>query len=207
MGKTFVGRVLTGKLGTPKKVIVFSRDEAKQHEMRMEYLHRAVSTDEVIFNNFKNVLEFRIGDVRDYADVCSAVRDADIVVNGAALKQVPTCEYNPMEAVLTNVMGTRNVIEAALDRDVGRVLALSTDKAVNPVNLYGATKLVAEKLVIQGNAYRGRGSTRERRVARYSPLASKSPELALASLSDAELVALLGRSQPAWTAPETGYRA
>ena len=76
-------------------MIVFSRDEAKQHDMRMAYLHRNVTTDEVIYRNFMNVLEFRIGDVRDYADVCSAVRDADIVVNAAALKQVPTCEYFP----------------------------------------------------------------------------------------------------------------
>ena len=95
MGSTLVRRVLSNELGTPKKVIVFSRDEAKQHEMRMEYLHRAVSTDEVIFNNFKNVLEFRIGDVRDFGDVCSAVKDANIVVNAAALKQVPTCGTFP----------------------------------------------------------------------------------------------------------------
>src|SRR6478672_12878643 len=86
MGKTFVRRVLTGTLGKPKKVIVFSRDEAKQHEMRMSYQHRREATDEVIFKNFMSVLEFRIGDVRDYAQVCSAVRDADIVVNAAALK-------------------------------------------------------------------------------------------------------------------------
>ena len=99
MGKTFVRRVLGGEVGTPQKVIVFSRDEAKQHDMRMEYLHRAVTTDEVIFNNFKNVLEFRIGDVRDYADVCSAVKEVDIVVNAAALKQVPTCEYFPWQAI------------------------------------------------------------------------------------------------------------
>ena len=90
MGRTFVRRVLAGKLGTPKKVIVFSRDEAKQHDMRMSYLHRAVTTDEVIFRNFMSVLEFRIGDVRNYAEVCSAVKDADIVVNAAAVKQVPT---------------------------------------------------------------------------------------------------------------------
>jgi UDP-glucose 4-epimerase len=93
MGKTFVRRVLTGELGTPRKVIVFSRDEAKQHDMRMSYLNRRASTDEVIYQNFKRVLEFRIGDVRDYASLCAAVRDADIVVNAAALKQVPTCEY------------------------------------------------------------------------------------------------------------------
>ena len=98
MGKTFVHRVLGGELGVPKKVIVFSRDEAKQHEMRMTYMHKSVTTDEVIFRNFMNVLEFRIGDVRSYEDVCAAVKSADIVVNAAALKQVPTCEYFPMQA-------------------------------------------------------------------------------------------------------------
>ena len=106
MGKTFVRRALTGELGTPKKVIVFSRDEAKQHEMRMEYLHRTVTTDEVIFSNFKSGLEFRIGDVRDFADVCSVLKDADIVINAAALKQVPTCEYFPMQAIATNCSGS-----------------------------------------------------------------------------------------------------
>jgi len=95
MGSTLVRRVLSGEVGTPKKVIVFSRDEAKQHEMRMSYLHRREATDEVIFRNFMNVLEFRIGDVRSYAEVCAAVRDADIVVNAAALKQVPTCGTFP----------------------------------------------------------------------------------------------------------------
>src|SRR3970282_1601399 len=105
MGKTFVHRALSGRLGTPRKVIVFSRDEAKQHDMRVAYLHRSVTTDEVIFNNFKNVLEFRIGDVRDFGDICSAVKDADIVVNAAALKQVPTCEYFPEQPILTNCIG------------------------------------------------------------------------------------------------------
>ena len=85
MGKTFVHRVLTGKLGTPKKVIVFSRDEAKQHDMRMAYLHRTVTTDEVIFNNFRNVLEFRIGDVRDFGDICSALKETDIVPDAQRL--------------------------------------------------------------------------------------------------------------------------
>ncbi len=91
MGKTFVRRALTGELGTPRKVIVFSRDEAKQHDMRMSYLNKRVATDEVIYRNFMSVLEFRIGDVRNYSDVCSAIKDADIVVNAAALKQVPAC--------------------------------------------------------------------------------------------------------------------
>src|SRR3970040_1022502 len=112
MGKTFVHRVLSGELGTPKKVIVFSRDEAKQHDMRMAYLHRTVTTDEVIFNNFRNVLEFRIGDVRDYGNICSALKNADIVVKAAALKQVPTCEYFPEQAILTNCIGAANITRA-----------------------------------------------------------------------------------------------
>ena len=153
MGKTFVRRVLTGELGTPKKVIVFSRDEAKQHEMRMDYLHRAVTTDEVIFNNFKNVLEFRIGDVRDYADVCSALRDADIVVNAAALKQVPTCEYFPMQAISTNCLGAANIVRAIEENDypVERVVAISTDKACKPVNVMGMSKSLQERIFIAAN--------------------------------------------------------
>src|SRR5258708_26902773 len=112
MGKTFVHRVLTGEMGTPRKVIVFSRDEAKQHSMRMSYLHKHTTTDEVIFRNFMNVLEFRIGDVRDFADVCSAVKDADIVVNAAALKQVPVCEYFPTQAVMANCIGPSHIVPA-----------------------------------------------------------------------------------------------
>ena len=112
MGRTFVHRALSGALGTPKKVIVCSRDEAKQHEMRMSYLHRREATDEVIFRNFMNVLEFRIGDVRSYPEICAAVRDADIVVNAAALKQVPTCEYFPEQAILTNCVDAANIVRA-----------------------------------------------------------------------------------------------
>lgn len=131
----------------PKKLIIFSRDEQKQHEMRCAGLdHRD--------------LRYFIGDVRDVDRLRRAMKGVDVVIHAAALKQVPACEYNPHEAVLTNVMGARHVIEAALDRDVGRVMALSTDKAVSPVNLYGATKLVAEKLFVQANSYRGSGPTR-----------------------------------------------
>jgi UDP-glucose 4-epimerase len=153
MGKTFVRRVLSGELGTPRKVIVFSRDEAKQHEMRMDYLHRAVTTDEVIFNNFKNVLEFRIGDVRDYADVCSAVRDVDIVVNAAALKQVPTCEYFPMQAIATNCLGAANIVRAIEENGypVDSVVAISTDKACKPVNVMGMSKSLQERIFIAAN--------------------------------------------------------
>jgi len=153
MGKTFVRRVLSGELGKPKKVIVFSRDEAKQHDMRMSYLHKLVATDEVIYRNFMSVLEFRIGDVRNYADVCSAVRDADIVVNAAALKQVPACEYFPTQAVLTNCMGASNIVQAIREHDysVDTVIAISTDKACKPVNVMGMTKSIQERIITTAN--------------------------------------------------------
>jgi UDP-N-acetylglucosamine 4,6-dehydratase len=131
----------------PAKLIVFSRDELKQHEMRV--------------SGFDDPsLRYFIGDVRDEARLRRAMNGVHIVVHAAALKQVPACEYNPNEAILTNILGGRNVIEAALDNVVERVMALSTDKAVNPVNLYGATKLAAEKLFVQSNAYAGGKGTR-----------------------------------------------
>src|SRR6185436_18011452 len=131
----------------PKKLIIFSRDEMKQHEMHQSgFDHPSI--------------RYFIGDVRDVDRLRRAMQGVDVVVHAAALKQVPVCEYNPIEAVMTNVMGARNVIDAALDRGVGRVVGLSTDKAVNPVNLYGATKLVAEKLFVDANAYVGDGPTR-----------------------------------------------
>ncbi len=131
----------------PRKVIVFSRDELKQHEMRMAG-----------FNHPS--LRYFIGDVRDRDRLRRAFQGVDIVVHAAALKQVPACEYNPMEAVKTNILGSANVIEAAMDTGVKKVLALSTDKAVNPVNIYGATKLAAEKLFVQSNAYAAGTATR-----------------------------------------------
>jgi UDP-N-acetylglucosamine 4,6-dehydratase len=131
----------------PKKLIIFSRDELKQHEMRA--------------GGFDHPnLRYFIGDVREVNRLQRAMHGVDVVVHAAALKQVPACEYNPIEAVLTNVMGARNVIEAALDSGVRKIMALSTDKAVSPINLYGGTKLVAEKLFIQANAYSGSGPTR-----------------------------------------------
>lgn len=131
----------------PAKVIVFSRDELKQHEMRVAgYDHPN--------------LRYFIGDIRDLPRLKRAFEGVDIVVHAAALKQVPACEYNPMEAIKTNILGSSNVVDAALDSGVKIVMALSTDKAVNPVNLYGATKLAAEKLLIQSNAYAGNKETR-----------------------------------------------
>ncbi|OGA42655.1 MAG: polysaccharide biosynthesis protein [Betaproteobacteria bacterium RIFCSPLOWO2_12_FULL_62_13] len=153
MGKTFVHRALSGELGTPKKVIVFSRDEAKQHEMRLAFQHKTRTTDEVIYRNFMQVLEFRIGDVRDYGAVCSAVKRADIVVNAAALKQVPSCEYFPGEAVLTNCIGAHNIVRAIEENDypVETVVAISTDKACKPVNVMGMTKSLQERIFVAAN--------------------------------------------------------
>jgi FlaA1/EpsC-like NDP-sugar epimerase len=153
MGRTLVHRVLTGELGTPQKVIVFSRDEAKQHEMRMSYLHKLAATDEVIYRNFMSVLEFRIADVRDYADVCAAVKDTDIVVNAAALKQVPTCEYFPGQALMTNCIGAVNIERAIRENGYPpeTVVAVSTDKACKPVNVMGMTKSIQERIFIAAN--------------------------------------------------------
>jgi UDP-glucose 4-epimerase len=153
LGKTFVHRVLSGELGAPRKVIVFSRDEAKQHDMRLAYLHKALTTEEVIYRNFMNVLEFRIGDVRDYASVCSAVKSADIVVNAAALKQVPTCEYFPGEAIETNCGGARNIVRAISENGypVETVVGISTDKACKPVNVMGMTKALQERIFTSAN--------------------------------------------------------
>lgn len=153
MGKTFVKRVLSGELGVPKKLIVMSRDEGKQHQMRVSYLNNKNTTDAIMYRNFLNTLEFRIGDVRDYADVCSAVRDADIVVNAAALKQVPSCEYFPYQAVLTNCTGAANIIRAIQENNypVQTVIGISTDKACKPVNAMGMTKALQERIFISGN--------------------------------------------------------
>jgi UDP-glucose 4-epimerase len=153
MGKTFVHRVLTGEQGMPRKIIVLSRDEAKQHDMRMSYLHKLVATDEVIYRNFMNVLEFRIGDVRNFADVCSAVKGTDIVVNAAALKQVPACEYFPTQAVLTNCIGAANIVRAIEEHGypVETVIGISTDKACKPVNVMGMTKSIQERIFIAAN--------------------------------------------------------
>ena len=153
MGTTLVRRILAGELGTPKKIIVLSRDEAKQHNMRMSYLNKSVATDEIIYRNFLNLLEFRIGDVRNYSDVVSAMRDADIVVNAAALKQVPTCEYFPWQAIQTNCQGAANIVHAIREQKlpIETVIGISTDKACKPVNAMGMTKALQERIFISAN--------------------------------------------------------
>jgi UDP-N-acetylglucosamine 4,6-dehydratase len=144
-GKKFVEVMV--KEYKPAKLIIYSRDELKQHEMQIGGFDHPS-------------LRYFIGDIRDLPRLRRAMQGVDIVVHAAALKQVPACEYNPMEAVKTNILGTSNVVDAAIDAKVKKVMALSTDKAVTPVNLYGATKLTAEKLVVASNAYAGDMQTR-----------------------------------------------
>ncbi len=153
LGQVLVRRLLSGELGAPRKVIVLSRDEAKQHSMRLAYLHRRVTTDEAIYANFNRALEFRIGDVRDYRAVCTSLRDADVVINAAALKQVPTCEYFPEQAVMTNCLGAANIVQAIKEHDFGieSVVGVSTDKACKPVNVMGMTKALQERIFISAN--------------------------------------------------------
>jgi len=153
LGKVLTRRLLSGEAGIPKKIIIFSRDEAKQHFMRVEYQQKVKATDEIIYHNFERLLEFRIGDVRDYHSVCSLLRNADIVINAAALKQVPSCEYFPFEAVQTNITGPENIIRAIRENDlpVETVVGVSTDKACKPVNVMGMTKAVQERIFISAN--------------------------------------------------------
>lgn len=143
-GNAFVGRVLRDYRDVT--VRVFSRDELKQSEMVNRF-----DDDER--------LRFLVGDIRDIGRLKRAMQGVDVVVHAAAMKQVPACEYNPFEAIQTNIQGSQNVVDAAIDSGIRKVIALSTDKAVNPVNLYGATKLCEEKLIVQGNAYASHSGT------------------------------------------------
>lgn len=144
-GKKFTEMVISKY--DPKKIIIYSRDEFKQDVMRKDFTKR--------FPNKISKLRFFIGDVRDEKRLYRAFRGVDYVVHAAAMKQVPACEYNPFEAIKTNINGAKNIVDAALDCGVKKVVALSTDKAVNPINLYGGTKLVSDKLFISANSYSG----------------------------------------------------
>ncbi|MDD4294172.1 MAG: UDP-N-acetylglucosamine 4,6-dehydratase (inverting) [Candidatus Omnitrophica bacterium] len=158
-GKKFIKTILL-KYPNIKRIIVFSRDEFKQFNM----------SNMPIFKEHKDRLRFFIGDVRDKERLYRAFDGVDIVIHAAALKQVPSCEYNPFEAVKTNILGAENVINAAIDKKVKKVVALSTDKACAPINLYGATKLCSDKLFISGNNYSGKQNTRFS-VVRYGNVA------------------------------------
>jgi UDP-glucose 4-epimerase len=153
LGQTLVKRILSGTLGLPEQVTVFSRDEAKQHYMRLDFMRRNAATDDVIYQNSRSRLRFRIGDVRDYSTLLSAVRDADVVIHAAALKQVPSCEYFPFEAVMTNVFGAQNLVRCLRENDlpVTKVIGVSTDKACKPINVMGMTKALQERIFIEAN--------------------------------------------------------
>lgn len=143
-GREFVETVLREHPGV-KRLVVYSRDELKQFEMNQEFPE-----------SFYKQMRYFIGDVRDADRLRRAMEDIDIVIHAAALKQVPACEYNPFEAIKTNILGAQNVIEAAIDRGVKKVVALSTDKAAAPINLYGATKLCSDKLFVAANNFKGK---------------------------------------------------
>jgi len=157
-GKKFLEMIF--KRYKPNKVIIYSRDEFKQSVMRAEYANKVDMSK----------VRFFIGDVRDKDRLYRAFEGVDYVIHAAAMKQVPTCEYNPFEAIKTNIHGAQNVIDAALDKGVKKVVALSTDKAVNPINLYGGTKLVSDKLFVAANAYSGEKGTRFS-IVRYGNVA------------------------------------
>jgi len=153
LGGKVVRALLRGDLGRPAGITVFSRDEAKQNDMRLSFLNRPAATDEVIYTNSQQILSFRIGDVRDYAAIRAAIEHADVVINAAALKQVPSCEYFPVEAVQTNVMGAANLVRAIRESGarVETVVGISTDKACKPVNVMGMTKALMERIFAEAN--------------------------------------------------------
>jgi FlaA1/EpsC-like NDP-sugar epimerase len=153
LGQTLVKRLLKGEMGKPASITVFSRDEAKQHYMRLSYLHRETATDEAIYEDSLKLLQFFIGDVRDYSSLQAVLRNTDIVFNAAALKQVPTCEYYPFEAVQTNVIGAQNIVRAIREHKlpVETVVGISTDKACKPVNVMGLTKALQERIFLEAN--------------------------------------------------------
>jgi FlaA1/EpsC-like NDP-sugar epimerase len=153
LGKRVVRRLLDGVLGRPGLVTVLSRDEAKQHEMRLQFLEQRTATDDVIYAHARDLLRFRIGDVRDEATLREAVRNTHIVIHAAALKQVPTCEYFPLEAVRTNIMGADALVRATIAASgmVETVVGISTDKACKPINVMGMTKALMERVLVEAN--------------------------------------------------------
>ena len=153
LGQVLVRRLMSGSEGTPESVTVFSRDEAKQHYMRLDFMHKHAATDEVIFENCRQRLKFVIGDVRDFASVLRVARNADVIFAAAALKQVPSCEYFPWEACRTNIEGAENLVRAIGQNNlpVETVMGISTDKACKPVNVMGMTKAIQERVYIEGN--------------------------------------------------------
>ncbi len=196
LGRSLVQRIMSGRLGKPAALIIFSRDEDKQYAMELEWRHLRVATD-AVFYDAGTTLEFRIGDVRDYETVVRAVKESDIIIHAAALKQVPIGEYFPYESIKTNVLGTQNIIRALIEvsHNVETVLSVSTDKACLPVNTYGMCKALEERLTVEanrqvpgtrficvryGNVANSRGSVMplfRNQVAAGGPVTITSPEM------------------------------
>lgn len=152
LGTALVERLISGQNGLPARVVVFSRDEAKQHELRQRWLHQAAATDDAIWRESARRVQFRVGDVRDAEALAVATEGIDTLVHAAALKQVPTCEYFPEEAVRTNVLGAENIVRAARrSGSLRTVIGISTDKAVKPVNVMGMTKSLQERILARAN--------------------------------------------------------
>ena len=153
LGRVLIKRILGGEMGVPERLLVFSRDEDKQHQMRLEYQKRPAATDETIYKERERTLEFIIGDVRSYESLTAAIKKSDIVIFASALKQVPTCEYFPYEAILTNCGGAQNLVRALqeTENNVELVVGISTDKACKPVNAYGMTKALQERILSTAN--------------------------------------------------------
>lgn len=153
LGKTLVRELLSGRHGEPERVLVFSRDEAKQHEMRAELNNKWSATDDLTYQDYSKILRFRLGDVRARSDLDRALDGIDIVVHAAALKQVPSCEYFPEQAIHTNCLGAVNLVEMLRSpfHNVHTVIGLSTDKACHPVNVMGMTKALQERLLVSAN--------------------------------------------------------
>lgn len=154
LGRALVRRLVAGTdVGRPRKIVVFSRDEAKQDQMRTSWNRLNAAAPDAAYKDYKSLVEFKIGDVRDYASIAAAVREVDFVFHAAALKQVPSCEYAPLEAVKTNILGADNVVRAVLaaGADVEAAVAISTDKACKPVNVMGMTKAIQERIFVNGN--------------------------------------------------------
>lgn len=153
LGRAVVRRLLSGEMGRPAKILVFSRDEGKHHQMKLDFKHLAVATDDIFYNNFEDTLDFRVGDVRDYHAVLRVLRETDVVIHAAALKQVPSCEYFPNEAVFTNIIGAQNIVGAIRENatPVRLAIAISTDKACKPINVMGMTKAIQERIFVEAN--------------------------------------------------------
>jgi UDP-glucose 4-epimerase len=152
LGTALVERLISGRHGLPARIVIFSRDEAKQHELRQRWLHQAAATDDAIWRESARRVQFRVGDVRDAEALGIAAQGIDTLVHAAALKQVPTCEYFPEEAVRTNVLGAENIVRTARrSSSLRTVIGISTDKAVKPVNVMGMTKSLQERIIARAN--------------------------------------------------------